>query len=82
MAGRGALAALPAAAEWIDMTSSSPAAGRVLTAAARAAGWACLRPPVGGAVQAARDGTLQLLSVSALILSVLVVAFGIGLLKT
>lgn len=30
----GALAAVPASATWIDVTSSSPAAGRVLTSAA------------------------------------------------
>ena len=58
--GGGVLAALPAAAVWIDMTSSSPAVGRVLTAAARARGLSILEAPMGGGVQAARDGTLQL----------------------
>jgi 3-hydroxyisobutyrate dehydrogenase len=61
MAGRdGALSALPAAAAWIDMTSSSPAVARVLTAEALARGLAVLEAPMGGGVQAARDGTLQL----------------------
>jgi 3-hydroxyisobutyrate dehydrogenase len=61
MAGPGgALAALPPSATWIDMTSSSPAAGRVLAAAARARGIGVLDAPVGGGVPAARTGTLQL----------------------
>lgn len=61
MAGPGgALAALPPSATWIDMTSSSPAAGRVLAAAARARGIGVLDAPVGGGVPAAQDGTLQL----------------------
>jgi 3-hydroxyisobutyrate dehydrogenase len=60
MVGRGVLAALPAAAVWIDMTSSSPAAGRALAAAARVRGLDVLEAPMGGGVQAARDGTLQL----------------------
>jgi 3-hydroxyisobutyrate dehydrogenase-like beta-hydroxyacid dehydrogenase len=39
MAGSGGvLAALPPGATWIDMTSSSPRAGQVLTAAANARG--------------------------------------------
>jgi 3-hydroxyisobutyrate dehydrogenase len=60
MVGRdGALTALPATATWIDMTSSSPAAARVLTAA-RARGLGVLEAPMGGGVQAAREGTLQL----------------------
>jgi 3-hydroxyisobutyrate dehydrogenase len=61
MAGRGgALSALPAGAVWIDMTSSSPAVARVLTTAARARGLGVLEAPMGGGVQAAREGTLQL----------------------
>jgi 3-hydroxyisobutyrate dehydrogenase len=61
MAGRGgALAALPVAAVWIDMTSSSPAVARELTAAAVARGLGVLEAPMGGGVQAAREGTLQL----------------------
>jgi 3-hydroxyisobutyrate dehydrogenase len=61
MAGSGgALAALPATATWIDMTSNSPAAGRVLLAAARGRGIGVLEAPVGGGVPEARAGTLQL----------------------
>jgi 3-hydroxyisobutyrate dehydrogenase len=61
MAGPGgALAALPPAATWIDMTSSSPAMGRILVTAAQARGIGVLEAPVGGGVQAARAGTLQL----------------------
>jgi len=61
MAGSGgALAALPATATWIDMTSSSPAVGRALLAAARARGIGVLEAPVGGGVPEARAGTLQL----------------------
>ena len=56
----GALAALPPSAAWIDMTSSSPAVGRVLAAAARARGIGVLDAPVGGGVQAAQAGMLQL----------------------
>jgi 3-hydroxyisobutyrate dehydrogenase len=61
MAGRGGvLAALPATATWIDMTSSSPAVGQVLLAAARARGISVLEAPAGGGVPEARAGTLQL----------------------
>jgi 3-hydroxyisobutyrate dehydrogenase len=61
MAGPGGvLAAMPATAAWIDMTSSSPAAGRALAAAARARGIGVLDAPVGGGVPAAQAGTLQL----------------------
>jgi len=61
MAGPGGvLAALPLAATWIDMTSSSPRAGRVMAAAARARGIAVLEAPVGGGVPQARAATLQL----------------------
>jgi 3-hydroxyisobutyrate dehydrogenase len=44
---------------WIDMSSTSPAAGRELAAAARARGVGVLDAPVGGGVPAARSGTLQ-----------------------
>lgn len=61
MAGPGgALAALPPAAVWIDMTSNSPAAGQALATAAGARGIDVLDAPVGGGVQAARTGTLHL----------------------
>jgi 3-hydroxyisobutyrate dehydrogenase len=61
MAGHdGALSALSAAAVWIDMTSSTPAAAQVLTAAAEARGLGVLEAPMGGGVQAAREGTLHL----------------------
>ncbi len=59
MAGSGVLAAMPPDAVWIDMSSTSPAAGRELAAAARARGVAVLDAPVGGGVPAARSGTLQ-----------------------
>jgi len=45
---------MPSTAIWVDMTSSSPAAGRDLTAAARARGVGVLDAPVGGGVPAAR----------------------------
>jgi hypothetical protein len=49
MAGRGGmLAAPPAAATWIDMTSSSPAVGRVLFYAAHARGIGVLEAPAAG----------------------------------
>jgi 3-hydroxyisobutyrate dehydrogenase len=53
-AASGLLAALPATAVWVDMTSSSPAAGRE-----QARGVAVLDAPVGGGPPAARAGTLQ-----------------------
>jgi 3-hydroxyisobutyrate dehydrogenase len=56
----GVLAALPPAATWIDMTSTSPAIGRVLADAARERGIGMLEAPVGGGVTAAAAGTLQL----------------------
>ncbi len=59
MAGSGVLAAMPATAVWIDMTSGSPAAGRELADAARARGLGVLDAPVGGGIPAARTGTLQ-----------------------
>jgi 3-hydroxyisobutyrate dehydrogenase len=61
MAGKGgALDALVAGATWIDMTSNSPAAVRPLRERARERGVAVLEAPVGGGVQAAREGRLQL----------------------
>jgi 3-hydroxyisobutyrate dehydrogenase len=57
MAGSGgALAALPPAATWIDMTSSSPAMGRVLLASAQARGISVLEAPAGGGVPEAEAG--------------------------
>lgn len=55
----GVLAALPPAATWIDMTSTSPAIGRVLAGAAQEQGIGMLEAPVGG-IAAATAGTLQL----------------------
>jgi 3-hydroxyisobutyrate dehydrogenase len=48
----GALAALPAGAAWIDMTSASPAAARPLQRAAQARGVDVLKAPMGGGVPA------------------------------
>ena len=61
MAGPGGvLAAMPATAAWIDMTSNSPAAARSLAADAQARGIGVLDAPVGGGVPAAQGGALQL----------------------
>ncbi len=60
LAPGGVLAALPAPATWIDMTSTSPAIGRELAGAARARGVGMLEAPVGGGVRAAAAGNLQL----------------------
>lgn len=61
MAGPGGvLAAMPASAAWVDMTSNSPLAARPLAADALARGIGVLDAPVGGGVPAARGGTLQL----------------------
>jgi 3-hydroxyisobutyrate dehydrogenase len=59
MAGSGVLTALPATAVWIDLSSSSAAAGRELAAAAQARGVGVLDAPVGGGILAARTGKLQ-----------------------
>jgi 3-hydroxyisobutyrate dehydrogenase len=59
MAGSGLLTALPSTAVWIDMSSSSAAAGRELAAAAQARGVGVLDAPVGGGILAARTGKLQ-----------------------
>jgi 3-hydroxyisobutyrate dehydrogenase len=56
----GALAALPAPATWIDMTSTSPRVGKMLAGAALGRGIGMLEAPVGGGVPAAEAGTLQL----------------------
>lgn len=56
----GALEAMAAGTTWIDMTSSSPSAIRPVRERAIAAGVQVLEAPVGGGVQAARDGRLQL----------------------
>ncbi len=56
----GALGALAAGATWIDMTSNSPSAVRPLREQALAQGVAVLEAPVGGGVQAAEEGRLQL----------------------
>jgi 3-hydroxyisobutyrate dehydrogenase len=45
---------------WVDITSSSPATGRVLAADAHARGIGVLDAPAGGGVEAAQAGTLQL----------------------
>ena len=60
LAPGGVLAALPASATWIDMTSTSPRAGKALAGAARGRGIGMLEAPVGGGVPAAEAGTLQL----------------------
>jgi 3-hydroxyisobutyrate dehydrogenase len=56
----GALEGLTAGATWIDMTSSSPSAARPVRERAIQAGVQVLEAPVGGGIQAAVDGTLQL----------------------
>jgi 3-hydroxyisobutyrate dehydrogenase len=55
-----ALCALREGATWIDMTSASPSAGLELVTRAHARGIECLDAPVGGRVESARAGTLQL----------------------
>jgi 3-hydroxyisobutyrate dehydrogenase len=56
----GALEAMTAGAAWIDMTSSSPSAIRPIRERAIDAGMQVLEAPVGGGIQAAREGRLQL----------------------
>jgi 3-hydroxyisobutyrate dehydrogenase len=56
----GALEAMAAGTTWIDMTSCSPAAVRPVRERAIEAGVQVLEAPIGGGVQAARKGTLQL----------------------
>jgi 3-hydroxyisobutyrate dehydrogenase len=55
-----ALPLLPEGATWIDLTSADPAIGRELVARARTREIECLDAPVGGGVDAARAGSLQL----------------------
>ena len=55
-----ALRGLRPNATWIDLTSAAPAAGAELVARAHAREVECLDAPVGGGVQAAAAGTLQL----------------------
>jgi 3-hydroxyisobutyrate dehydrogenase len=56
----GALNGLAAGAAWIDMSSSSPAAIRPIREQAIRQGVEVLEAPVGGGIEAAREGTLQL----------------------
>ena len=56
----GALEGMSAGTTWIDMTSSSPAAIRPVRERAIEAGVQVLEAPVGGGVQSAREGMLQL----------------------
>ena len=55
-----ALRTLQAGATWIDLTSAAPAAGAELVARAHERGIECLDAPVGGGVEAAAAGALQL----------------------
>jgi 3-hydroxyisobutyrate dehydrogenase len=55
-----ALPALRPNATWIDLTSAAPAAGLELVARAHARDIECLEAPVGGGVEAAAAGALQL----------------------
>ena len=48
------------AATWIDMTSTSPTAGKLLAEAAEARRIGVLDAPVGGGIPAAEAGTLQM----------------------
>jgi hypothetical protein len=48
------------AAAWIDMTSTSPTAGKLLAEAAEARRIGVLDAPVGGGIPAAVAGTLQM----------------------
>jgi 3-hydroxyisobutyrate dehydrogenase len=56
----GLLDALPRGSTWIDMSSNSPAVGRVLAAEADERGIDVLDAPVGGGMLAAEAGTLKL----------------------
>ena len=55
-----ALRTLQPGATWIDLTSAAPAAGAELVARAHGRGIECLDAPVGGGVEAAAAGALQL----------------------
>jgi 3-hydroxyisobutyrate dehydrogenase len=56
----GALGGLRRGATWIDMSTCPPGPGRTLAERAQAAGVRCLDAPMGGGVDAATAGTLQL----------------------
>jgi 3-hydroxyisobutyrate dehydrogenase len=56
----GVLATLPAGTTWIDMTSSSPLDVAPVVRQASECGVDVLDAPMGGGVDAAREGTLQL----------------------
>jgi 3-hydroxyisobutyrate dehydrogenase len=56
----GLLAALPASATWIDMSTSVPAVADRVRASAGSGGPAILDAPVAGGVTGATDGTLQI----------------------
>lgn len=56
----GLLAALPASATWIDMSTSVPAVANRVRASAGSGGPAILDAPVAGGVTGATDGTLQI----------------------
>lgn len=61
MAGpSGVLAALPAGTTWVDMTSNSPLVVAPLLRQAAERGVHVLDAPMGGGLDAARDGSLQL----------------------
>ena len=55
-----ALSTLQPGATWIDLTSAAPAAAAELVARAHRRGIECLDAPVGGGVEAAAAGALQL----------------------
>ncbi|MBO0770819.1 MAG: NAD(P)-dependent oxidoreductase [Actinobacteria bacterium] len=56
----GALATLAAGTTWIDMTTSSPAAAAPIRSRALERGVQALEAPMGGGIQAAREGRLEL----------------------
>jgi 3-hydroxyisobutyrate dehydrogenase len=56
----GALKGLASGAAWIDMTSNSPAGARPVREQAMKQGVDVLEAPVGGGIEAAQEGTLQL----------------------
>jgi 3-hydroxyisobutyrate dehydrogenase len=56
----GALKSMAAGTAWIDMTSNSPAAVRPVREQAMKQGVEVLEAPVGGGIEAAGEGTLQL----------------------
>lgn len=60
LGAHGALNELTAGATWIDMTSNSPIAARPVREQAIGQGVEVLEAPVGGGIEAASDGRLQL----------------------